>query len=152
MSLFPPISENAHFFSMTDESTQWCRTAIKPFQLEGVEWKTAEHYFQAMRFESEDYREKIRLSNSTQDAVKLGNSWFKKKKSNWKKEQMTLMTRALYTQCQIYPEMKQAILETGEETLVENSQFDYFWGCGRDRRGDNCYGRILMNIREKLSA
>jgi len=47
--------------------------------------------------------------------------------------------------------MKQALLDTQEEQLVENSQYDYFWGCGRDRRGDNHYGKVLMGIRSKLA-
>jgi predicted NAD-dependent protein-ADP-ribosyltransferase YbiA (DUF1768 family) len=34
--------------------------------------------------------------------------------------------------------------------LVESSNYDYFWGCGRDRRGENMYGKVLMNVREKL--
>ena len=45
------------------------------------------------------------------------------------------MTRAVYIRARSYPELAQELLNTGEQTLVENSQYDYFWGCGRDRRG-----------------
>ena len=151
MSLFPPINDNAEYFSMYDEATPWSRSAHKPFTLEEVEWPTVEHYYQAMRFESDQYREQIRTAVTVELAIKLGKNWFKKKRSDWKQIETTIMTRALYTQCQVYPEMAAALLETGDVPLVENSQYDYFWGCGRDRRGKNHYGQVLMNIRKKLS-
>lgn len=34
--------------------------------------------------------------------------------------------------------------------LMENSQYDYYWGCGRDRLGHNAYGKVLINVRKKL--
>jgi hypothetical protein len=60
------------------------------------------------------------------------------------------MTRAVYTTCRANPDVAQRLLATGDCRLVENNSYDYFWGCGRDRRGYNYYGRILMNVRDKL--
>jgi len=151
MSLFPPTIDNAEYFSMYDEEFACSRIASKPFSLEDVEWPTVEHYYQAMRFENASYREQIRLAESPEIAVKLGKTLFKKKRSDWKKVETTIMTRALFTQCQIYPEMQEKLLATEDAVLVENSQYDYFWGCGRDRRGENHYGKVLMGIRAKLN-
>ena len=58
------------------------------------------------------------------------------------------MTRAVYIRARSHPELAQELLNTGDQTLVENSQYDYFWGCGRDRRGNNTYGKVLMNVRQ----
>ena len=55
MALFPPINDNSTYFSMYDEETSWSRYAIKPFQLEGLEWQSIEHYYQAMKFDNETY-------------------------------------------------------------------------------------------------
>jgi len=151
MALFPVIDEDAQYFSMFSEDIEWSRKSHKPFELDGFEWKTVEHYFQATKFADESYQETIRLTESHDEVLKLGKSWFKRKHKDWKKNQVTYMTRALYTQFQIYPEMAQALLETGDQKLVEDSAYDHFWGYGRDNRGDNHYGKILMNIREKLS-
>jgi ribA/ribD-fused uncharacterized protein len=60
------------------------------------------------------------------------------------------MTRAVYIKCRTHPEIAEALLATGDQVLVESSNYDYFWGCGRDRRGENMYGKVLMNVREKL--
>ena len=150
MSLFPPIDDNALYFSMTDRDSFCSRHETKPFFLDEAEWQTIEHYYQAMKFDDPSYKEKIRVTESIQQVEKLGKSMFKRKRSDWKKVQTTVMTRAVYTQCKTYPEIAENLLETGEQLLVENSQFDYFWGCGRDRRGENHYGKVLMNVRNKL--
>ena len=151
MSLFPPIDDNSIFFSMYDDESSWSRHAIKPFELEGVQWPSIEHYYQSMKYDSKEYREKIRNAATVQEAEKLGNKRFKKKRSDWKQVETTIMTRAVYTQCRTYDDMAESLLKTGKENLVEDSQFDYFWGCGRDRRGQNHFGHILMNVRKKLN-
>ena len=60
------------------------------------------------------------------------------------------MTRGVYMKTQVHEEVLAALLATGERQIVETSQYDYFWGCGRDTRGHNHYGRILMDIRARL--
>jgi ribA/ribD-fused uncharacterized protein len=76
-------------------------------------------------------------------------AFFQKKKGS-KTLRQVLMTRAIYTKCKTYPEIAERLLETGDKKLVENSAYDYFWGCGRDRRTENTYGKVMMNVREKL--
>jgi len=150
MSLFPPRDDNALYFSMYSEDSAWSRYALKAFSLENEMWPSIEHYYQAMKYESAAYSEKIRLSETPQLAAKLGNKRFKKKRADWKQVETVVMTRAVYTQCRTHEEIAQSLLETGDQNLVEDSQFDYFWGCGRDRRGENHYGKVLMNVRKKL--
>ena len=150
MSLFPPINDDSTYFSMFDPESGWSRHEIKPFELDGDEWVSIEHYYQAMKFDSVDYREKIRHAKTPAEAEKLGKVRFKKKRADWKAVETTVMTRALYIQCRTYPEMTNKLLATDSKNLVEDSQFDYFWGCGRDRRGENHYGQALMNVRAKL--
>lgn len=150
MPFFPDTDENAIYFSMFDEQQLWCRTTSKPFNLEGVEWPSLEHYFQAMRFTDQAYQKRICAAGSPEAVTKLAKTWLKSKRKDWKQVRATVMTRGLYMQCQMYPEMAQALLETDDNRLVENSLYDYFWGCGRDRRGENQYGKVLMNIRSRL--
>ena len=150
MSLFPSISDDSTYFSMFDSEAGWSRHEIKPFELDGVTWRSIEHYYQAIKFDCEGYREKIRHAKTPKGAEKLGKTRFKKKRADWKRVKTIVMTRAVYTQCRTYPEMSKKLLMTDNENLVEDSQFDYFWGCGRDRRGENHYGKVLMNVRAKL--
>jgi len=120
-----------------------------PFTLEGKSWPSVEHYFQAMKFDNQDYQERIRTAASAKQARKLGRTRLKRIRRDWKDVKATYMTRAVYTKCRSHPDIAER-LKTTERPLIENSLYDYYWGCGRDRRGKNMYGQILMNVRDKL--
>lgn len=148
--LFPDLDAHAVYFSRADVNADFGTFSRHAFFLEGREWPSVEHYFQAMKFESEADQEKIRSAPHPQKARKWGRSRRRRLRPDWAQVKAVYMTRALYTKCKTYPEIAEKLLETGEKRLVENSQYDYYWGCGRDRRGDNRYGRVLMAVREKL--
>lgn len=149
-ALFPTEDGNSLYFSRTDIDEVFGTFSSHPFVLEQKEWPSVEHYFQAMKFESIEQQEKVRAAKTPKQARKLGRKRFAKIRKDWKKVKSVYMTRALYTKCRTHPEIAEKLLKTGETRLVENSVYDYYWGCGRDRRGDNKYGEVLMNVRQKL--
>lgn len=120
------------------------------FELEGAEWPSVEHYYQAMKFEEAGYREQIRTARYPADCSKLGKSRKHGRRRGWEGVKEVYMTRAVYTKCRTHPEVAAALLATGELPIVETSQYDYYWGCGRDGRGHNTYGKVLMKVREQL--
>lgn len=148
--LFPEEDQNAYFFSRSDQDEPLGTHFAQDFILDGATWPSAEHYYQAMKFEDSSQREKIRHCEDPRKARKLGRSRFKKLRKDWKQVKTTVMSRALYTRCKTHPQAYQALMATDNQRLVENSSYDYFWGCGRDRRGDNHYGNVLMKVRNKL--
>ncbi|MCP8898908.1 NADAR family protein [Gilvimarinus xylanilyticus] len=150
MSLFSAAAENATYFSMENPDDGLSRVSDHPFELEGKRWSTVEHYYLAMRFMNEADRERVRQADTVALARKAAKGWLRKKRGDWKQVKPVVMTRAVYTKMRTYPELGQQLLATGDENLVEDSQFDYYWGCGRDKRGDNRYGKVLMNVRDKL--
>ena len=150
--LFPEENVNDIFFSRHDEQELLGSASHHPFTLDGKEWPTAEHYYQAMLFDNKNLQEKIRAQPNAKAAMAATTWRFLQKKKDWKKLRKVLMTRAIYTKCKTYPAVAKRLLETGDKKLVENSAYDYFWGCGRDRRAENTYGKVMMNVREKLRA
>ncbi|GAB3106172.1 NADAR family protein [Aestuariicella hydrocarbonica] len=148
--LFLPTDENAYYFSRSDDTELLGTYYPLSFTLEGVEWPTVEHYFQAMKFEDSQYREKIRAATSPKQARKLGRNRFKRPRPDWKSIRTTIMTRAVYTRCKTHTQAYQALMDTDAKKIVESSSYDYFWGCGRDRLGHNHYGVILTKVRDKL--
>ena len=120
------------------------------FELDGAEWPSVEHYYQAMKFADADYREQIRTAHHPADATKLGKSKKHGRRKDWDKVKETYMTRGTYIKCRTHPEVTQALLATGTAQIVETSSYDYYWGCGRDLRGENVYGKVLINVREQL--
>ncbi|TQV68244.1 NADAR family protein [Exilibacterium tricleocarpae] len=142
--------ENACHFSRFDAGHPLSTFSPHDFQLEEAVWATAEHYFQAHKFRDRAYGEKIRLAIDARLAHKLGNTWWKRKRADWKSIRRTIMTRAMYSKCIQNSAVKQALLDTGDLLLVETSAYDHYWGIGRDQRGENMLGQVLMAIREKL--
>ncbi|MDK2776311.1 MAG: NADAR family protein [Pseudomonadota bacterium] len=120
------------------------------FELDGFEWPSVEHYYQAMKFDDADYRERIRQAETPKAAAKLGKSRWKKRRKNWKKNSITYMTRATYIKCRTHPEVAEMLLKSGELEIKDLSMYDYFWGTGRDLRGENRFGKMLMGVRNKL--
>lgn len=152
MGIFPEIDEDAIFLSRSDATEDLGTFSKHAFTLEDLEWPSVEHYFQAMKFDDVDYREKIRQAAHPKKARQLGRNRFKKIRKDWAKVKTVVMTRGVYIKCRAHPEIAEQLLSTDKRKLIENSQYDYFWGCGRDRRGENHYGKVLMSVREKLRA
>jgi len=150
--LFPEQDTDTIFIHRTDPSELLGVFSDHPFELEGKTWPTVEHYFQAMKFfeTNPQYSEKIRAATSPKQARKLGRKHFKKLRTDWGKVKRVIMTRAVYTKCRTYSDVANALLETGDSKIMEASQYDYYWGCGRDRRAENVYGQVLMDVRAKL--
>lgn len=148
--LFPEADSDALYLARSNPDEVLGCFSPHPFHLDEQDWPTVEHYFQATKFESPSYRDRIRLADSPAQARKLGSARLRRTRKDWKKIQTTVMTRGLYTKCKTHPEVAKALLATNQLRLVESSNYDYFWGCGRDRRGDNHYGKALMNVRAKL--
>jgi len=150
MPLFPEHQADAIYFSMDDPSELMSRNSPYSFHLDDQLWPTIEHYYQAMKYTGDDNRNLVRCAPTAEKAKLLGNAKFRKKRKDLKQVKTVLMTRAVYTQAKTYSIIADRIINTGEAKLVENSQYDYYWGCGRDHRGDNNYGQVLMNVRAKL--
>lgn len=150
--LFPEIDEGAIFVHRNAPEELLSSFSPHSFELEGETWPSVEHYFQAMKFQTSapDHFQKILHANTPKQAKKLGRSRLKKVRDDWSKVKRVVMTRAIYTQCRTHPEIADHLLGTEDNKIIEASQYDYYWGCGRDRRGENVYGQILMDVRNKL--
>ena len=152
MPFFPDLDPNAIFLSASDVDEPLSSFSQHSFHLDDKDWPSVAHYFHAMKFDDANYQEKIRSSAHPKKAKSLGRSRLKKIRSDWADVRTTVMTRALYTKCREHKDVYDALLATEDNQIIENNSYDYFWGCGRDRRGENNYGKILMKVRDKLRA
>ena len=150
MSLFKQLDEDSILLSRIDPNQELGSCSKHGFHLDDAQWPSVEHYYQAMKYKSPDFRDRIRNTHHPKEARKLGNSWLRKKRPDWKRARKVVMTRAVYIKCRTHPEVAKLLLETGDRQLVNNGEYDYFWGCGRDGRGHNTYGKVLMSVRSKL--
>lgn len=142
--------ENAYRFSRFDLDNPLSSCSHHPILLEGHNWLTCEHYVQAKIVRSPADTRTIESMATGEQAVAYAKPWYRRKMKGHKLLAPVLMTRALYTKIQMYEEVKEALMATKERLILETSQYDYFWGIGRDQRGENHLGKIWMDIREKL--
>ena len=151
MPIFPDLNSDAIFLYRTDIDEPLSCYAKLGFELDGTHWPSIEHYYQAMKFDDPKQREKIRQATHPKAARRLGRTRLKRIRKDWKKIREVVMTRAVYTTCRTHESVADKLLQTGDRKIIERSLYDYFWGCGRDGRGHNTYGKVLMNVRRKLS-
>ncbi|MBD3670229.1 MAG: NADAR family protein [Gammaproteobacteria bacterium] len=149
--IFNTTVRNDAFVSRQDATNPLSTYSKHKFELDDAEWPSAEHYYQAMKFEDDAIREQIRQAPNPKEAAKLAKKHKRQMRKDWKAIKTTVMKRGMYIKCRTHEEVADALMQTGDKRIVENTQFDYYWGCGRDGRGENMYGKILMDIREKLS-
>ncbi|MES9833089.1 MAG: NADAR family protein [Candidatus Thiodiazotropha sp. DIVDIV] len=120
------------------------------FELDGATWPSVEHYYQAMKFEQAEHREAIRSADHPKKAQKLAAGNKRQIRKDWKQVREVMMTRAIYTKCRTHDVVAATLRETGDRKITETSQYDYYWGCGRDGLGHNTFGKVLMAVREKM--
>jgi ribA/ribD-fused uncharacterized protein len=138
------------YVSRSDDSNPLSSFSRHGFYLDDADWPTLEHYFQGMKFTDPGQRAAIRNMASPTEAQQLAEKHVRAVRKDWKKIRQTVMTRGVYIKCRSHADVAQALLTTGTKKIVENSMYDYFWGCGRDGRGHNTYGKVLMSVRKKL--
>ena len=49
-----------------------------------------------------------------------------------------------------HADIRELLLSTGTEEIIEQAADDYYWGCGSDKTGKNRLGQILMEVRTDL--
>ena len=149
MSLFSAVAADAILVNRLDPEELLGTFSAHRFFLDDQEWPTVEHYFQATKFTGE-LKERIRNAATPSEARKIGTRPLRRVRSDWKKVETTVLTRAVYIKCRTHSEVADRLIETAPLALAENTFGDYHWGIGRDGRGKNLYGKILFNVRTRL--
>jgi N-glycosidase YbiA len=139
-----------HFYSVSEEFGEFSNFAPYPIALDGEQWPTSEHYFQAQKFENAAYRQQIRKANSPMLAARLGRERKQKLRRDWESVKVGIMRSAVFAKFAQHEELRVLLLSTGDAKLVEHTENDNYWGDGGDGSGKNMLGRILMEVRESL--
>lgn len=62
-----------------------------------------------------------------------------------------VVRRGIYVKFMTSTELSQKLIDTGDSMLVDNSH-DQYWGRGKDGKGNNAIGKILMEVRDILES
>ncbi len=120
------------------------------FTLDGKHWQTAEHYFQAMKYQGQPREDTIQQAPDPMTAKQLGGDRRFPIRPDWEAVKDDLMHRAVRAKFEQHPDIRAVLLGTGDEELIENAPNDYYWGCGAKGTGKNRLGQVLMEVRDAL--
>lgn len=138
-----------YFYRESDAYGEFSNFARYPIIIDNVLWHTSEHYFQAMKFPHDpDYQGKIRTIKECHIIKKLGGNRQIKLRSDWEEVKENIMMIALRAKFDQYPELKQLLLSTVGNSIVEHTENDSYWGDGGDGSGLNRLGILLVELRE----
>jgi ribA/ribD-fused uncharacterized protein len=113
----------------------------------GVLFPTVEHAYQASKTSDFELRERILRAPTPSRAKQMGKSV--PLSPGWEARKLLVMEELLRWKFLI-PELRQQLLSTGNQTLVEgNSWGDTFWGVCNSV-GENNLGKLLMKIRQEI--
>ncbi|AFV00263.1 NADAR family protein [Simiduia agarivorans] len=140
-----------YFYTKNDDYGDFSNFSSHGIEMDGVWWKTVEHYFQAQKFEISTYRDQIRESHTAKQAAELGRSRKVPIRSDWEEIKDSIMEEAILRKFQTHERLRDLLLSTGSSDIVENAPGDYYWGAGKDGTGLNKLGKILVKVRAKLS-
>ncbi|MES2463664.1 MAG: NADAR family protein, partial [Armatimonadota bacterium] len=71
-------------------------------------------------------------------------------RTDWNEVKEDVMRRALQAKFATHVSLRELLLSTGSEEIVENAPGDAYWGIGRDGTGKNRLGFLLMELRGEL--
>lgn len=118
--------------------------------LKGLWWPTSEHYFQAQKFADTEHEEAIRQAPTPKRAAEMGRQRTRPLRPDWEQVKDDVMRMAVLQKFLTHADIREVLLNTGEELIVENAAGDWYWGCGADGTGKNMLGKILEEVRTEI--
>lgn len=117
-----------------------------PSILDGIEYSTLEHSFQAAKTRSLTERWLIFKADSPGRAKRLGRKVTRR--PDWEQVKLQIMADLLVQKFSI-PSLRAKLMATGNRELIEGNDWgDRFWGVCRGE-GINHLGRLLMIVRNQ---
>lgn len=138
------------FYKVNDEYGCFSNFSKHGFELDGEYWHTSEHYFQAQKFVGSIYEEEIRVVESPMDAANMGRDRSKPLRPDWEQVKDEVMKKAVLQKFLTHLDIREILISTSPEEIIEETTDDYYWGCGSKGTGKNVLGKILMEVRSTL--
>ncbi|GAB3210811.1 NADAR family protein [Marinactinospora endophytica] len=137
-----------------------------PFTVDGVEYRTAEHWMmahKALLFGDEEAAGRIVAAKHPGEAKRLGRQVRGFDEETWRAHRFDIVVRGSVEKFRADPALRAYLVGTGSRVLVEASPRDRVWGIGLAAdderatdparwRGDNLLGFALMRARAELAA
>lgn len=138
------------FYKVNDKYGEFSNFSPYEVHVLGTTWKTSEHYFQARKFQDSNLVIKVMDASTPMEAANIGRDRNNKIRDDWESIKLEVMKEVILAKFTQHENLKELLLSTGTEDIVEASQYDSFWGEGADGKGKNHLGNILQEVREQI--
>ncbi len=138
------------FYEPFDAHGYLSNFANYPIKFEKQNWKTSEHCYQANKFTDKFIINKIKDASTPDEAFLLSRKYNLHIRNDWidiRYQRMMQIVRAKFNQ---HSRLAYYLVATENTEIKEHSHKDDYWGDGGDGQGQNCLGKILMQVREEL--
>jgi ribA/ribD-fused uncharacterized protein len=151
------MKKQINFWGYKQEYYEFSNFFRAPIKINDVIWPTSEHYYQAMKFKGQTMMytgrevivtELVRSLASPRTVCEFCRNPLMNLREDWEEVKEDYMYKALQAKFSDYNyELKHKLIQTDNADIVEDSPIDYYWGCGKDRSGQNRLGVLLMRLR-----
>lgn len=171
--IFNDSNKDIYFYNKKDPYYEFSNYYKTPIVFKGKKYTSSEHIFQALKFmgnnatdKSLEYAEIIRKQSTANKGRILalqktggGYKWRTdlnpiikkyqdvKLRDDWEEVKNELMEEILIEKFK-NKKLKTLLLDTGDANIIEDSPRDSYWGIGKNGKGLNYLGRILMKVRK----
>jgi ribA/ribD-fused uncharacterized protein len=114
------MKDNINFYRQQNEYGEFSNFYFAPITIDGLEWPTTEHYFQAQKFahlEDKQYVELVRLSETPSEAAKLGRNRSFPLRPDWEEIKDDVMRDCVLQKFLQHPELAEVLRGTGDRYL-----------------------------------
>lgn len=142
-----------YFYKVDEPYGCFSNFSLHPIRIEGLDWQTVEHYYQAHKFvgtENEKLIPAIRNAQTPIEAATIGRDRTFILRPDWEQVKVQIMRKGVLTKFLTHTDIQSILLATGSQLIVEDSPNDYYWGCGHEKTGQNQLGKTLMNVRQEI--
>ena len=133
------------------------------FEIDGVKYSCTEQWMMACKarmFGDTEAENLIMMLKTPWDQKAIGRKVRDFDKSTWEKDARELVKQGNRAKFDQNPDLKKALMDTGDKLLVEASPTDVIWGIGlaeddpkaldkSEWRGTNWLGEVLTELREE---
>ncbi len=146
------MSNTIHFYEPDEPFGFLSNFYPASIEIDGIQWSTSEHYYQAQKFSDETIRQQIAMAGSPDQAFALSRQFASQVRPDWLRDRVAVMEKVVAEKFKQHSSLAFQLLETKNAQLVEQSSKDNFWGDGGDGHGQNRLGKLLMDLRESLKS
>ncbi|MBP5678983.1 MAG: NADAR family protein [Bacilli bacterium] len=120
------------------------------FTVDGVYYKTAEHFYQASKFDDPVIIQRILDCDTPKEASQIGRDRSFKRIPDFRNVKLEKMYQGVYEKFRQNPDILEKLLSTGKEEIREMTTKESYWGVGSNLDGENHMGKILMQVRDSF--